>query len=169
MKILVEKLPDLKSLYVEQLRLLHSAEEMLVRALPRMVEAASDPQLKQAFQSHFQETEVHSTRLKEILGRITDDPSPLKCKSIQTLINEAEDEIDNAAHRPVRDAALIAVAQRIEHYEIASYGTVRHFARVLGLEQDAELLNQTAQEEGHADHLLTSIAERVNPTARQAA
>lgn len=169
MKLLIEKLSDLKALYIEQLRLLLSAEEMLVRALPRMVEASSDAQLKEAFQTHFQETEVQSTRLKEILSRITDDASPKKCKSIGMLINEAEEEINNAAHAPVRDAALIAVAQRIEHYEIASYGTVRHFAQVLGLDQDAELLNQTAQEEGHADHLLTSIAERVNPSAKQAA
>ena len=169
MKLVIEKLPDLKALYIEQLRLLLSGEEMLVRAVPRMIEAAGDAQLKEAFQSHFQETEVQMARLRDILARIADDPSPLKCKSIGTLIDEADDAIKNATHPPVRDAALIAAAQRIEHYEIASYGAVRDFARVLGLDQDASLLNQTAEEEGHADHLLSSIAERVNPSARHAA
>lgn len=169
MKLFVEKVSDLKALYIEQLRLLLSGEELMLRAMPVMIEAAGDAQLKQAFLSHLQETEVHSSRLREILGRSGADQSPLKCKSIATLINEAEDEIDNAAHVPVRDAALIAVAQRIEHYEIASYGTVRHFARVIGLEKDADLLAQTVQEEGHSDHLLTEIAERLNPLARHAA
>jgi ferritin-like metal-binding protein YciE len=169
MKILIEKLADLKALYIEQLRFLLSAEEQILRAFPNMLEAATDTQLKQVFQSHLQETEVQSARLREILGRITDTPSPLKCKTIAALIDEEEDEIQSAAHEPVRDAALITVAQRMEHYQIASYGTVRHFARVLGLETDAELLNQSVHEESHADHLLTSIAERLNPFALQAA
>jgi ferritin-like metal-binding protein YciE len=169
MKLLIEKVRDLKALYIEQLRLLLSAEEQLLLALPKLYDAATDTQLKQAFRSHTQETEVQSARLREILKRIADSPSALKCKSMSTLIAEAEGEAENAAHEPVRDAALIAVAQKIEHYEIASYGTVRHFARVLEFERDVELLDQTVREEGHADQLLTSIAGRLNPLAQYAA
>jgi len=169
MKLVIEKLSDLKALYIKQLRMLLSAEELIVRGIPRMIESAADTQLKQAFQSHLKETEAHATRVREILDRITDDPSPFECKTVVALIGETEDMIEDSARESVRDAALIATAQRIEHYEIAAYGAVRHFARVLGLNEDAEILNETAQEEGHADHLLSSIAERINPLAQKAA
>jgi ferritin-like metal-binding protein YciE len=169
MQLVIEKLSDLKALYVKQLRMLLSAEELIVRGIPRMMESAADAQLKEALKSHLQETKVHVTRAREILERITDDPSPLKCKTVMALIDETEDMIEASAHEAVRDAALIATAQRIEHYEIAAYGALRHFAHVLGLDGDAEILNETAQEEGHADHVLTSIAERINPQAQKAA
>lgn len=169
MKLVIEKLPDLRALYIKQLRLLLSAEEQIVRGLPVMVETATDTQLKQAFQSHLQETELHLTRLREVLSRIAGDAESLRCKVLSALIDEAEDMAQDSSHDSVRDAALIASAQRIEHYEIAAYGAVRHFARMLGRDSDADVLNQTLQEEGHADHLLTSIAERVNPIARRAA
>ncbi len=169
MKFLIEKLPDLRALYVKQLRMLLSAEEQLVRAMPHLIETASDFQLKQAIQSHFQETEAHASRLKDILNQIAGEASPLKCNVMSELIDEAQDMIEDSAHESVRDAAMIAAAQRIDHYEIAAYGAVRHFARVLGREGDAALLNQTIHEEGHAEHLLNSIADRVNPTARKAA
>lgn len=169
MKLVIEKMPDLRALYVKQLRLLLSAEEQIVRGLPVMIETATDTQLKQAFQSHLQESEVHVTRLRDVLNRIAGEAEPLKCKVVSALIDEAEDMSQDSSHDSVRDAALIASAQRIEHYEIAAYGAVRHFAHVLGRESDAEILNQTIHEEGHADHLLTEIAGRVNPTARKAA
>lgn len=169
MKLVIEKLPDLRALYVKQLRLLLSAEEQILGGLPRMMESATDSQLKGAFQSHLQETEVQAKRLRGILGQIAGEAEPLTCKSVQALIDEAEDMVQDSSHEAVRDAALIASAQRIEHYEIAAYGAVRHFAHVLGREADVEALNQTIHEEGHADHLLTSIAERVNPAARKAA
>ncbi len=169
MKLVIEKLPDLRALYVKQLRLLLSAEEQIVRGLPVMIETATDSQLKQAFRSHLQETEGQVERLRTILNRIAGEAEPLKCKVLAALIDEAEDMAQDSAHDAVRDAALIASAQRIEHYEIAAYGAVRHFAHVLGRDSDAETLNQTIHEEGHADHLLTSIAERVNPIARKAA
>jgi len=168
MKLVIEKLPDLRALYVRQLRLLLSAEEQIVRGLPIMIETAMDTQLKQAFQSHLQETEVHVTRLRSILETLAGEAEPIRCKVLASLVEETEDQVQSCSHQAVRDAALIAGAQRIEHYEIAAYGALRHFAHVLGRTTDVETLNQTIHEEGHADHLLTSIAERVNPAAQQA-
>lgn len=169
MKLVIERLPDLRALYIKQLRVLLSSEGLIVRGLPTMIEAATDTQLKQAFQSHLQETETHIKRLRSILTKIAGDAEELTCKVMMALIDEAADMVQDSSHDAVRDAALIASAQRIEHYEIASYGAVRHSAHVLGRESDVEILNQTIHEEGHADHLLSSIAERVNPAAKMAA
>ena len=169
MKFLIEKLPDLRALYIKQLRILLSAEELLVRGMPRMIDMASDSQLKQALQSHFEATELHAARLKSILIQITGEADPLMGKVLSSLLDEAEEMIRESGHESVRDAALIAAAQCIEHYEIASYGAAQHFARVLGREGDAARLNQTIREEGHSDHSLSDIAERINPTARKAA
>lgn len=169
MKLVIEKAPDLRALYIKELRLLLSAEERIVRGLPRILETAIDTQLKQGLHSHLKETEIHIKRLRDILAQIAGEAEPLPCKAMGALIDEAEDIMQDASHAAVRDAALIASAQRIEHYEIAAYGAVRHFAQVLGRESDAETLDQTLQEEGHADHLLTTIAERVNPAAKEAA
>jgi ferritin-like metal-binding protein YciE len=172
MKILSEKLPDLHALYVQQLRLLLSAEELIIRGMPRMAERATDGQLKEEIQAHLLETEAHADRLKAILAREAHDENakgPLKCKTILSLLDEADSMVQDAAHDTVRDAAVIAAVQRIEHYEIAVYGAMRHFAQVLGLSEDAILLDKSAHEEGDADHMLTEIAYRVNPTAKKAA
>jgi ferritin-like metal-binding protein YciE len=174
MKWFSEDFQNLRSLWVNQLRVLLSAEEQIVRSLPDMVTHASDEQLRQAFLSHLLETEEHIKRLERILAQEKrndvglDDTSPAKCKAIAGLKAEAEDLFVDARDAWVRDVALIAAAQRIEHYEIASYGTVRQWAVLLGETAAAELLDQTAKEEGRADHLLTSIAERVNPKAKAA-
>jgi ferritin-like metal-binding protein YciE len=174
MKWLSEDFKNLRALYVHQLRVLLSAEEQIVRALPTMELRATDEQLRQAFQSHLQETEVHIQRLERILGEQKSvDPAvtstgPERCKAIAALVGEAEDLIVDARDAWVRDAGLIAAAQRVEHYEMASYGTVRQWARVLGEVAAAELLDQTLQEEGHADQVLSSIAERINPYAQAA-
>jgi ferritin-like metal-binding protein YciE len=174
MKWLSEDFRNLRALWCNQLRVLLSAEEQIVRALPDMYVHAADEELRQAFRSHQQETEVHIKRLEQILAEqknhnpAADETGPMKCKAIAALRAEAEDLMQDARDAWVRDAALIAVAQRVEHYEIAAYGTVRQWAWVLGETEAAELLNQTAKEEGHADHLLTSIAERVNPKAKAA-
>jgi len=172
MKIVSENFRDLHALYVNQLRLLLSAEEQIVRALPDMMNAATDEQLSQAFRSHYQETDVHVKRLEELLANIkSTDPgvssiSPIRCKAVHALIAESEDMQEDARDAFVKDAALIAAAQRIEHYEIAAYGAVRQFAWVLGDNAAADVLDQTIKEEGHADHLLTSIAERINQNAK---
>lgn len=174
MKWLSEDFKNLRALWCNQLRVLLSAEEQIVRALPNMYTHATDEELRQAFRSHLQETEGHIKRLEQILADqkahdpATDETSPSRCKAIAALKAEAEDLMEDARDAWVRDAALIAAAQRIEHYEIAAYGTVRQWAWVLGETAAAELLNQTAKEEGNADHLLTSISERVNPKAKAA-
>ncbi len=175
MKFLSENLKDLRQLYVNQLRMLLSAEEQIVRGLPMMIDRAADEELRQAFRNHLGETEIHVKRLEDLLDTVkTLDPAvntiaPLKCKAMAALIEEADDMILDARDAFVRDAALIAAAQRVEHYEIAAYGAVRHFAQVLGESNAAETLDTTIKEEGSADHQLTSIAERVNVDARQPA
>lgn len=174
MKWVSEDYQNLRDLWVSQLRVLLSAEEQIVRTMPDMITHANDEQLRQAFQSHLQETEVHIRRLEQILAEQKSADAkigatnPIKCKAIAALKGEAQDIFVDARDAWVRDAALIAAAQHVEHYEIASYGTVRQWAMVLGETAAAELLDRTAKEEGNADHLLTSIAERVNSKARAA-
>ena len=126
-------------------------------------------QLKQALLSHLQETEVQVTRDKELLARAGGETDMIKCKVLAALVDEAENLIQDVGGEAVRDAAIIAAAQRVEHYEIAVYGAMRHFAQVLGEAAAAELLDRTIKEEGHADHLLTEIAGRINPHAKKAA
>jgi ferritin-like metal-binding protein YciE len=174
MKWLSEDFQNLRDLWINQLRVLLSAEEQIVRALPDMITHANDEQLRVALRTHLEETEGHIKRLEQILAEQKANDSrvgeigPMKCKAIAALKGEAEDIFVDARDAWVRDAALIAAAQRVEHYEIASYGTVRQWALLLGETNAAELLNLTAKEEGHADHLLTDIAERVNPKAKAA-
>jgi ferritin-like metal-binding protein YciE len=169
MKLFSADLDSLRDLYHNQLRMLVSTEQQIIDALPTMLEKATDVQLKQAFQSHLQETKVHVTRLQNILREENHEADAIKCKVLSALVSEAEDMIKDATDLTVRDVALIAAAQRIEHYEIASYGTVRRWAEILGEAEQAALLDKTVQEEGHADQLLTSIAERVNVEADKAA
>lgn len=164
-----KKLKDLRELYINQLRTVLSAEIQITRALPTIIDRATDQQLKQAFQSHLQETEFHVSRIEDILSRAVGKSEQIKCKAVAALVAETEDLILDAKDDSVRDAALIAAGQRVEHYEIAVYGAIRHFAQILGEAEAAELLDKTIKEEGHADHLLTSIANRINPAAQQAA
>jgi ferritin-like metal-binding protein YciE len=174
MKVVSENFKDLRALYVHQLRTLLSAEEQIVRALPDMANGAADEELQQVFWSHQQQTELHVKRLEELLAKIKSvDPSvtstgPVKCKAMHGLIAEVEDLMQDARDAMVKDAALIAAAQRVEHYEIGAYGAVREFARVLGENAAAEVLDMTIKEEGQADHVLTSIAERINVHAMHA-
>jgi ferritin-like metal-binding protein YciE len=169
MKLFSADLDSLRDLYRNQLRMLLSTEQQITEALPTMIEKATDVQLKQAFQSHLQETHVHVTRLQDILREELREAEPIKCKVLSALVSEAEDMIKDTTDLTVRDVALIAAAQRVEHYEIASYGAVRRWAQILGEAEQAALLDQTIKEEGHADHLLTSIADRVNVEADKAA
>ena len=169
MKFFSANIDSLRKLYINQLQMLLSAEQQITEALPKMIEKATDSQLRQAFQSHLQETREHVTRLEQILRQSTGDTKSVKCKVIASLADEAEDMIKDASDDSVRDAALIAAAQRVEHYEIAAYGAVRQFARILGETSHAQILDKTIKEEGHADHLLTEIADRVNPYAEKAA
>jgi ferritin-like metal-binding protein YciE len=174
MKIVYESFKDLRALYVNQLRTLLSAEEQMVRSLPDMANMAHDEQLQEAFWKHLHETEVHVKRMEELLANMKGidhavaHTGPVKCKAIHALIAEADDMMMDAREAHVKDAALIAGAQRIEHYEIAAYGALRHFARVLGEARAAEVLDETIKEEQQSDQRLSSIAERVNVDAKHA-
>ena len=166
---------NLNALYVNQLRVMLSAEELIVREMPNMVIRATGEELQQAFTKHLEESEAHIKRLEQILADekrknpAADATGPLKCKAIASMGTEAEEMMVDAPDAWVRDVALIAAAQRVEHYEIASYGALRQWALLLGEYEMAELLDQTLKEEAHADRLLSSIAERVNPKAKKAA
>jgi len=169
MKVFSANLDNLRKLYINQLQMLLSTEQQITEALPRMADKAVDTQLKQAFQSHLKETQMHVIRLEQILRESAEEAKAVKCKVIAALVTETEDMIRDSADDAVRDAALISAGQRVEHYEMAVYGAVRRWAQLLGQAAHAELLDRTMKEEGHADHLLTEIAERVNPYAQKAA
>jgi ferritin-like metal-binding protein YciE len=162
-------LDSLRKLYVDQLEQLYSAETQITKALPKMIDKATDPHLKNALQTHLQETEGHVSRLERILNQVQGSVDSKKCKGIAALITEGEDVIKDTADESVRDAGIIAAAQKVEHYEMAAYGAVRTFADILGNEEDATLLNQTLEEEKHADMILTGIADTANVKADKAA
>jgi len=169
MKLFVEKIPDLHMLYIRELRLLLSAEEMIAIKMQALIDMATDSDLHKTLREHLEETEVHAARLREILKRAGGETSPLKCRVVYALFDEAEDMMQDCAHLTVRNVALIAAVQRIEHYEIAAYGALRQFAWVMGLDDDAQLLDQSAREEERSDRQLTQVAERVDPSALKAA
>jgi len=169
MKVFSANLDNLRKLYINQLQMLLSTEQQITEALPKMIDKARDTQLKQAFQSHLQETLEQARRLEKILNQAAGEAKAVKCKVMAALAVEAEDMVKDAADDGVLDAALISAGQRVEHYEIAVYGAVRRWAQLLGETAHAELLDKTISEEGHADRLLTEIAERVNPYAKRTA
>lgn len=161
------KLSSLNELFVEELKDLYDAEHQLTKALPKMAEAATNSQLKTAFTSHLRETEGHIERLEQVFNLVGEKPSRKTCKAMKGLVEEGSEVIEEKADPEVKDAALIASAQRVEHYEIAGYGTLRTFAMTLGMDEAATLLQQNLDEEGNADKKLTQIAEsRVNERAR---
>jgi len=169
MKFMVEHLKNLRELYLNQLQMLLSAEEQIAIASLDMVTDSTDQELKAALQAHKDETQKQVLRLEQILTAATGSAKLIKCKAVHALISETEDMVQDTRNDAVRDVALIAAAQRIEHFEIAAYGAVRRFAELLGDTADAALLTQTIEEEGHADHVPTAIAERLNIEAKQAA
>ncbi len=169
MKVFSANLDNLRKLYINQLQMLLSTEQQITETLPKMIDKATDAQLQQAFQSHLQETEKQVQRLERILNETAGEAKAVKCKVMAALATEGEDAVKDAADDAVRDAALISAGQRVEHYEIAVYGAVRRWAELLGETSHVQLLDQTIKEEGHADHLLTEISERVNPYAQKAA
>ncbi len=152
------QLNSLNDLFVEQLRDLYSAETQLVEALPKMASAASHDELRQAFEHHLDETRGHVDRLREIFEQLGTTPGSETCEAMKGLIEEGEEVVKAQGDAAVKDAALIAAAQRVEHYEIAGYGTVRTFADDLDLGDARDLLDQTLDEEGSADKLLTKLA-----------
>jgi ferritin-like metal-binding protein YciE len=152
------QLQTLDDLFVDQLQDLYSAEQQLVQALPKMASAASNDELREAFEHHLSETQEHVQRISEIFGEIGTTPSGETCEAMEGLIREGEQVLTAQGDPTVRDAALIAAAQRVEHYEIAAYGTARTLADDLDQDGAKDLLDQTLDEESNADKLLTKIA-----------
>jgi ferritin-like metal-binding protein YciE len=155
------ELNTLHDLFVAQLKDLYDAEHRITEALPKMAEAAHSPDLKHAFQQHLEETETHVIRLEQVFRELGLEPERETCEAAQGLIAEGDEVINADGAAAVKDAALIAAAQRVEHYEMAGYGTLRTFAHQMGHDRLAVLLQETLDEEGNADKILTEIAEQV--------
>jgi ferritin-like metal-binding protein YciE len=153
------KLSSLRDLLLEELRDLYNAEQQLIEALPKMADAAKTSALKSAFKHHLEETKQHASRLEHVFAGIREKPAGETCEAMKGLIKEGELIIKAEGDADVRDAGLIGAAQRVEHYEMAGYGTARTLARRLGENEIASVLQQTLNEEGEADKKLTSIAE----------
>lgn len=153
------KINSLDQLFEHELEDLLSAEQQLVEALPQMEQAASNSELKAAFKNHLKQTKTHVTRIEKAFKALGKEPKAHTCKGMQGLIKEGEDVIKNATDPSVMDAGLIGAAQRVEHYEIAAYGTARAHAQTLGHMELVDLLQTTLDEEGDANKLLTQLAE----------
>jgi ferritin-like metal-binding protein YciE len=153
------EMESLRDLYTDELKDLLSAENQILKALPKMAKKASNPGLQQAFEIHLEETRGHVQRLEQVFENLGVPARAKKCKGMQGLLEEAKEMMEEADDDEVRDAAMIGSAQRVEHYEIAAYGTVRAYAKLLGDEQSARLLQQTLDEEGATDKKLTQLAE----------
>jgi len=163
-------LNDLNDLLIDQLKDLYNAEGQLTKALPKMAKAATNPELKKAFETHLAETQEHVSRLEQVFETLGERAKGKTCAAMKGLIEEGKEIMDEDATPEVLDAGLIAAAQRVEHYEIAGYGTVRTYAETLGHSEAAKLLQQTLEEEGKTDKLLTQIAEsHVNRMAEMGA
>jgi ferritin-like metal-binding protein YciE len=161
---------DFKSLMGELLQDTYSAESQLLEALPEMAEAVSTPALRKAFEEHLQVTQRQVDRLEKVAEMLGIDPEGEDCEAMEGLVAEAEEIVDEHEEGPVRDAALISAAQKVEHYEIAAYGTLTAMAKAAGMREAADLLAQTLKEEKDTDELLTQIAEQqVNPAALRGA
>lgn len=156
------KIESLRDLYVEQLQDLYNAEQQLIKALPKMVKAASSEDLKAAFEEHLEKTRGHAQRIETICEQMGEKAQGKKCKAMEGLVKEGGEVIEEDMEDGIKDAALIAAAQRVEHYEIAGYGCVRAYATRLGDDEAAELLSQTLDEEKEADETLNGIAEELN-------
>lgn len=154
-------LDSLHDLYVDELKDLYNAENQLLKALPKMAKAATAPELKAAFTEHLDVTRKQVGRLDQIFEALEVSPKGKKCKAMEGLIEEGKEVMDEEGEDAVIDAALIAAAQRVEHYEMAGYGCVRTFANLLGYEDAVALLQETLDEEGEADKKLTELAETV--------
>jgi ferritin-like metal-binding protein YciE len=160
------KLDTLKKLYVEELRDVYNAEQQLVKALPKMAKGASSEELREAIQDHLDQTKGHVDRLEKVFELIDETAKGKTCKAMKGLVEEGSEILSEDGEDSVLDAGIIAAAQKVEHYEIATYGTLRTWADLLGQDEAAELLQETLDEEGEADKKLNDLAEEiVNPEA----
>ena len=157
---MAKKMTSLDELYVDQLKDLYSAESQLIRALPKMAKAAGSSDLRIAFEEHLNQTKRQAERIERIFSeRGNGSPKGKKCVAMEGLIEEGKEIMQEDMEEAVMDAGLIAAAQKVEHYEIASYGTARAWAQQMGYDRDADLLQQTLEEESTANEKLTQIAE----------
>lgn len=159
------KLTSLDKLFHHELKDLYDAEHQVVKALPKLAEAACNPELAAAFEEHLAQTQEHISRLETVFEEIGQSPTREPCAGMKGIIEEGRKILDEDASEVVKDAALIAAAQRVEHYEMAVYGTLRTWARILGYEDSARLLEETLDEEEGTDSALTGIAQQINPEA----
>jgi ferritin-like metal-binding protein YciE len=156
------KTNTLQELLIDELKDLYSAETQLTKALPKMAKAASDEKLKAGFEEHLDQTHEHIARLDRVMELLEATPKGKTCKAMKGLVAEGEEKINEDASDAVRDAALICAAQKVEHYEIAGYGTVRTFAELLGEDEVVSLLQETLDEEAETDRKLTQLASSLN-------
>jgi ferritin-like metal-binding protein YciE len=161
MKLFSANVEDLRSLYITQLQKALDMEQKIVKALPDLIEASSDPDLRAAFSNHLEQTRGHVSKVQQLLRTNTGDSNSETCKVINGLTTEASDTIKDVTDPSIRDIALVGAAQQVEHHEIAVYGTLRRWAEILNL-QDANVIRAIENEEIKADEMLTSISKRVN-------
>ena len=154
----------LKELYIDELRDIYSAENQLIKALPKMAKAATSEDLKAGFEEHLEQTKEHVQRLERIFAELDEKPTGKKCKGMEGLVAEGKEMIEEEEGE-VLDVGLISAAQRVEHYEIAAYGCVRTYASLLGEEEAAKLLEKTLSEEKETDKKLTKLSEKINVEA----
>lgn len=164
----MSKINSLEELLIDELRDLHSAENQLVKALPKMAKAASNEKLRQGIEEHLEETKGHVERLERAFQILGESPKGKTCHAMKGLVEEGEEAIDLKAPEAIRDADLIGAAQRVEHYEIAAYGTARAFAEALHQGEIVKLLQETLDEEGETNKKLTALSETVNREAEMA-
>src|SRR5271170_603299 len=156
---------SLRELYIEELKDLYSAENQLLKAIPKMAKASESDELRKGFEQHLEQTRGHVNRLEKIFANLDESPKGKKCKGMEGLIAEGSEMIEEHDESDMRDAGLISAAQRVEHYEIAGYGCVRTYASLLGYDDAVKLLEQTLEEEKETDQKLTGLAENINVQA----
>src|SRR5580700_6284369 len=156
---------SLRELYVDELRDLYNAETQLVKALPKMAKASSNAELRQGFEEHLRQTSEHVSRLEQIFDMLGEKPTGRKCLGMEGLVKEGAETMQQDYEDAVMDAAIIGAAQRVEHYEIAGYGTVRAFAELMGESEHVSLIEQTLRQEKETDHQLSQLAREINAQA----
>lgn len=156
---------SLRELYIDELRDLYNAETQLVKVLPKMAKASGNERLRKAFEEHLRQTSDQVSRLEQIFEQLEEKPSGKKCLGMVGLVKEGAETMGEDYAADLKDAAIIGAAQRVEHYEMAGYGTVRAIAELLGENEHVSLLNQTLEEEKQADKKLTELAREINPKA----
>jgi len=162
------KLDSLRELYIEELKDLYSAENQITKALPKLAKTATNPRLRQGFEEHLEQTKGHVQRLEQIFEALGEKPTGKICEGMKGLLKEGDEMATEEGDSDVIDAGLISAAQRVEHYEIAAYGSVATYAELLGEDEAVELLTQTLEEEKETDKKLTQVAKKINVEAQAA-